>query len=176
MTQGLSIVRSDQYHLCRFCTSALCPVRDDGLRRPCGTAAEKPVRVKSNFAERIQADLGRPVVLANIYFFSVTPNQWLFPRVPSRQEGRIAIVTNARRDVVDAAASARKVDAGRGKTRERSRRAGRTALKRTAKPCGSGTRGWCQAAGGACDPTGSVEPSSRQRWRQEEFVSRESSA
>jgi hypothetical protein len=57
-----------------------------------------------------------------------------------------------------------------------SRRARRTALKRTAKPCGPGIRGWCQAAGGAFDPTGSVEPSSRQRWRQKEFVSRESSA
>jgi len=32
--------------------------------------------------------------------------------VPSRQEGRIAIVTNARRDAVDARASARKVVAG----------------------------------------------------------------
>ena len=100
--------------------------------------------------------MGRPAILANIYFFPVTPNQWLFPRVPARQEGRIAIVTNARRDVVDAAASARKVDAGRGKLVSGSRRAGRTTLKRTAKPCGSGTRGWCQAAGGEVDPTGSI--------------------
>jgi len=38
------------------------------------------------------------------------------------------------------------------------------------------TRGWCQAAGGEFDPTGSIEPSSRQWWRQEEFVSRESAA
>jgi hypothetical protein len=64
-----------------------------------------------------------------------------FCAVPSRQEGRIAIVTNARRDVVDAAASARKVDAGRGKLVSGSRRARRTALKRTAKPCGPGIRG-----------------------------------
>jgi hypothetical protein len=35
-----------------------------------------------------------------------------FRTVPSRQEGRIAIVTNARRDAVDARASARKVAAG----------------------------------------------------------------
>ena len=28
--------------------------------------------------------------------------------------------------------------------------------ERTAKPCGSGTRGWCQAAGGEVDPTGSI--------------------
>jgi hypothetical protein len=47
------------------------------------------------------------------------------------------------------------------------RRAGRTALKRTAKPCGPDTRGWCQTAGGAFDPTGSVEPSSRQQRRPE---------
>jgi hypothetical protein len=40
--------------------------------------------------------------------------------------------------------------------RERARRAGRTALKRTAKPCGPDTRGWCQAAGGEVDPTGSI--------------------
>ena len=36
------------------------------------------------------------------------------------------------------------------------RRARRTALKRTAKPCGPDTRGWCQAAGGEVDPTGSI--------------------
>ena len=40
--------------------------------------------------------------------------------------------------------------------REWTRRAGRTALKRTAKPCGPGTRGWCQAVGGEFDPTGSI--------------------
>jgi hypothetical protein len=37
----------------------------------------------------------------------------------TRQEGRIAIVTNAGWDAVDAAASARRVIAGRAKTRER---------------------------------------------------------
>ena len=47
---------------------------------------------------------------------------------------------------------------------------------RTAKPCGSGTRGWCQAGGGLQSSTGRCEPSIRWRWRQEEFVSRESSA
>jgi hypothetical protein len=40
--------------------------------------------------------------------------------------------------------------------RERARRARRMALKRTAKPCGPGIRGWCQAAGGDFDPTGSI--------------------
>ena len=57
----------------------------------------------------------------------MTPNQWLFAVVSTRQEGRIAIVTNAGRDVVDAAASARKVIAGRIFSVSGSRRARRTA-------------------------------------------------
>jgi len=73
--------------------------------------------------------------------------------VLSRQEGRIAIVTNAGGDAVDAAASARKC-VRRAVFRERARRAGRTTQARTAKPCGSDTRCWCQAAGGEFDPTG----------------------
>jgi hypothetical protein len=35
----------------------------------------------------------------------------------------------------------------------------RTALKRTAKPCGPGTRCWCQAGGGKASPTGFDAPS-----------------
>ena len=54
---------------------------------------------------------------------------------------------------------------------ERLIRAGRAALLRTAKACGSGTRGWCQAGGGCSNPTGFDQPSIRQRRRQEEFVS-----
>ena len=46
-------------------------------------------------------------------------------------------------------------DVRRAVIRERIQRARRTALKRTAKPCGPDTRGWCQAAGGDFDPTGS---------------------
>jgi hypothetical protein len=47
---------------------------------------------------------------------------------------------------------------------------------RTAKPCGPGARGWREAGGGLQSSTGRCEPSIRWRWRQEEFVSRESSA
>jgi len=47
---------------------------------------------------------------------------------------------------------------------------------RTAKPCGPGTRCWCQAGGGEVDPTGLDQPLIRQRRRQDEFVSGESSA
>jgi hypothetical protein len=79
--------------------------------------------------------------------------------VPPRQEGRIAIVTNAgwdAVDAVDAAASARKVIAGRV-SRERAAGAlDERRLLRTAKPCGPDTRCWCQAVGGDLDPTGSI--------------------
>jgi hypothetical protein len=47
---------------------------------------------------------------------------------------------------------------------------------RTAKPCGPGTRGWCQADGDHLAQPGLDRSSIRQRWRQDEFVSRESAA
>jgi hypothetical protein len=54
---------------------------------------------------------------------------------------------------------------------ERLIRAGRAALLRTAKACGSGTRGWCQAGGGCSNPTGFDRLSIRQRRRPKEFGS-----
>src|SRR5271155_4808427 len=48
-----------------------------------------------------------------------TPNQWLFTACPVPLEGRLAIVTDAGRDAVDA---------GRALDQQR--------VKRTAKPCG----------------------------------------
>jgi hypothetical protein len=55
---------------------------DPKLRHLSGSNASAGNRVarKIQFAERIQSDLGRPVVLANIFRFPVTPNQWFFPR------------------------------------------------------------------------------------------------
>jgi hypothetical protein len=67
----------------------------------------------------------------------------------------LAIVTNVGAGCVDAAASGAK-RVWRAVIREQARRARRTALQRTAKSCGSDTRGWCQAAGGEFDPTGSI--------------------
>ena len=60
----------------------------------------------------------------------------------TRQQGRIAIVTNAGWDAVDAAALGVTRDgrAGWRKTRERSAACRRPMLKRTAKPCGPGIR------------------------------------
>src|SRR5207248_7129565 len=88
------------------------------LRRESATGAialEKPLREKSNLLNGF--NLIWVVQLSpQTYTSSLSPQiSGYFRAVPSRQEGRIAIVTNARRDAVDAAASARKVDAGRGK-------------------------------------------------------------
>ena len=124
-------------------------------------ALEKPLREKSNLLNRFNL-IWVVQLSSQIYTSSLFPQiSGYFRAVPSRQEGRIAIVTNARRDVVDAAAPARE-GVRRAVIRERIQRARRTALKRTAKPCGPDTRGWCQAAGGDFGPTGSIEPSNRQ--------------
>ncbi len=57
---------------------------------------------------------------------------------------------------MDAAASSRKAIAGRIQTRERSTDAqDERRFLRTAKPCGPGTRCWCQVRGGFVSPTGS---------------------
>ena len=60
------------------------------------------------------------------------------------------------RVAVDARASRARGVAGRPQASswgcERSIRAGRAALLRTAKACGSGTRGWCQIGGGFREP------------------------
>jgi hypothetical protein len=58
-----------------------------------------------DFVEPIQSDLGRPVPRSKIFWFPADPNHFYIRRRPASLEGRIAIVTNARRDAVDAAAS-----------------------------------------------------------------------
>jgi hypothetical protein len=114
----------------------------------------------------------------------VTSGKSALPARPvlSRQEGRIAIVTNAGGDAVDATASARNLFAGRF-FREWTTARETTAPKRTAKACGSGTRCWCQAAGGGIDPTGfdfAIKPAAtvtrRIRRRGERAISRKTIA
>ena len=75
------------------------------------------------------------------------------PPVPARQEGRIAIVTDVGRNAVDAAAPAalKRSQGGLWPVSDR-RRGRRTMLKRTAKPCGPGARGWRQVGGGVAKP------------------------
>ena len=81
--------------------------------------AIRPLRAKSNLLNRFNLIW---VVQSSSQIYSASPSPQIsgyFRAVSSRQEGRIAIVTNARRDAVDAAALARKVVAGRDQTRER---------------------------------------------------------
>jgi hypothetical protein len=52
-----------------------------------------------------QADLGCPVLIAKKILFPLDPNQIHIPYRLVPHEGRIAIVTDAGRDAVDAAAS-----------------------------------------------------------------------
>jgi len=134
------------------------------------------VRAKSNLLNRFNLIWVVQLSLQKFTSSLSSPNQCFFRAVPPRQEGRIAVVTNARRDAVDARASAHKMPQGELNLMSGKRCAGWRRSMRTAKPCGPGTRGWCEAAGGEFDPTGSIEPSSRQRRRQDEFVSGESAA
>ena len=82
----------------------------------------------------------------------ITPTS---PPVLARQEGRIAIVTDVGQNAVDAAASAALEGWQGGLWPVSDRRRGRrTVLKRTAKACGSGARGWRQIGGGLQSSTG----------------------
>ena len=84
-----------------------------------------------------QADLGRPVLLAKIFPFTRRANH-LYKLAPSRPtEGRIAIVTDAGRDAVDAAASCAQRDRRAGdEPVSDQQHADERRLQRTAKSCG----------------------------------------
>src|SRR5258708_36980310 len=60
---------------------------------------------KRRFVETIQPDLPCPVPFAKIFRFAADPNQIYIAYCPTPLEGRIAIVTDAGLDAVDAAAS-----------------------------------------------------------------------
>ena len=137
-------------------------------------AAKIPAR-RNQFHQPIQRDLGRPVRTRKIIRFSISANPVLLPSSRLMKRGVRVVTIRGVRVAVDAMALRARGIAGRSRASswgcERSIRAGRAALLRTAKACGSGTRGWCQAGGGCSNPTGFVGPSIRQRRRQEEFVS-----
>jgi hypothetical protein len=99
--------------------------------------------------EALQADLACPDLAEKIFSFSAEANQSHL-RTVSPTEGRIAIVTNAGWDAVDAAASGALVVAGRiGQIRERTiGRAGRTALQRLLQNFGrQHMAGWSDVEG-----------------------------
>jgi hypothetical protein len=94
---------------------------------------------------------------------------------PTRHEGRIARRHETRAwDAVDAVGVGARREGQGGRRIEpnpvrSSRRAGRTTLSRTAKPCGPGTRCWCQAFAedASSRPDVDASPISARRRRQE---------
>ena len=65
-------------------------------------SATKSPAPKNEFVVSPQADLPCPVLSAKRIRFAFTPNQTYDSRVPLLHKGRFAIVTNARRDAMDA--------------------------------------------------------------------------
>ena len=77
------------------------------------------IYAKRRFVKADQSDLPCPVRFAKTFPFQLWPNQIYIPRRLVPLEGRIAIVTDAGWDVVDAAASGAIGIAGRASVRER---------------------------------------------------------
>jgi hypothetical protein len=69
---------------------------------PTGHANARPRARKAEFVEADQCDLPSPVPFVKIFRFTPDPNQFTDSRRLVPLEGRIAIVTNAGRDAVDA--------------------------------------------------------------------------
>jgi hypothetical protein len=91
----------------------VCGFRSNGFG-PCLSIARK-----REFYERIQRDLPCPVTSEKTIFFSIDPNHLYIPARLIPHEGRIAIVTDAGWDVVDAAALGAIGIAGRASACER---------------------------------------------------------
>ena len=83
------------------------------------------------------------------------------PSCPER--GALAIVTNVGTGRGGRGSVARASDVHRAMFVSERERARRAMLLRTAKPCGPGTRCWCQVGGGEVSPTGFDQPLIRQR-------------
>jgi hypothetical protein len=131
---------------------------------------------KRHFVEQFQADLGHPVSRAKIFRFSSPPNQWLFLRRPVSTRGADRASSRTRDGMRwTRQRQARKVFAGRLSVSEHGAQDDRRCSVRQNRVVLAPVAG-VQAVGGELDPTGSIQPSSRQRWRQDEFVSRESAA
>jgi hypothetical protein len=143
----------------------ICPTGNPGcirLRSPRQNVEKRRAR-KRLFAQAFQRDLGRPVPSRKNISLFLRINRWLPVPHPVPLRGALAIVTNVGRDAVDAAASGAWSwsQGGLWSVSEHSvQTTGESPAKpfggdgwlRTAKPCGPGTRCWCQAGGGFTKP------------------------
>jgi len=138
------------------CPGRLCPTGKSAsanrATRVQNTA--KCVARKSEFRETIQRDLGRPDRSRKIICFSFLKIGVLF--APSRLMKRGVRVVTIRgvRDAVGATASRARAIAGQPCAVSDQSAQDERRSSRTAKPCGPGTRCWCQAGGGCSNPTG----------------------
>ena len=109
---------------------------------------------ESRGGQRALANCG-PALARKIFRFRFSEICVSVPVIPSHCEGRIAIVTNAGRAVVDATLSCARGDCRASEARERLRRARRAAVSRTEKSRGSGAP-WSASrfAAVAWSPTG----------------------
>ena len=96
-----------------------------------------------------------PALAQKIFRFAFTPNHSYNSPHPAPTRGAYRD-RHGRwvRGAVAAARRARKKFSQGELAHERRPRADERRLKRTAKPCGSGTRCWCQAGGDVASPTG----------------------
>jgi hypothetical protein len=152
---------------------------DPSLQGLSSTNTVKPAAPKHEFHQPFQPDLGRPDCAAKIFRFSFPPNQLHLRAIPPHRRG--------------AYASSRYVECGMRWTRgARAREALQGGLRlglgavsdRSAQDerrcCVRQKRVVLAPVAGVklaevfASPTGFAKPSIRQRWRQEEFVSRES--
>jgi len=144
---------------------------------PGGSSArslQKKTTVMLGSARRANQRSGCQAIIRKYSSFS--PPQITLHLAPSRPgRGALAIVTNVGAGCGGRGSVGRVVVfAGRALLRERTQRADdrrqcpakpkcNDGWLRTAKPCGPGTRCWCQADGGASTQPGSDNPSIRQR-------------
>jgi hypothetical protein len=104
-----------------YCRACRRPPPSGIRSRRAGRTSQRPSRQKTNFSNRINAILPVQSPSAKIFRFAIPPNQIDNHRIPSRSEGRFAIVTD--------------VGTGCGGREGGARRAW---LMRTAKSCGPG--------------------------------------
>ena len=122
------------------------PLRFAALRRL------DPLRAKTNFTSHFKA-IWVVQIARQKYSASHFPQiSSIYAHPASSKRGVRVVTIRGVRGAVDAMASRARGVAGRSEAWssgcERLIRAGRAALLRTAKVCGSGTRGWCQIGGG----------------------------
>jgi hypothetical protein len=153
-----------------FAVSGICSVRGKFRKYCCPVLLMKTPALLASAVERlpdgqIASDFPKSCQAreSKIFCFSCWPNQRHIWRHPVPGRGALAIVTNVGRAVMDAAASGASCNCRAGFSREQSTLRRRSTLLRTAKPCGPGTRCWCQAGGGFRAQPGFAKPLIRRR-------------